>query len=105
MFPSIRMKQTDIDALIKKKVLESEHFYDQEDEEDRLDTIALLDEVSKVPLPPPIKEQTKELKEQQLNEDKEDDFIGVKTKAQHKKIIEKKLRFDIEQKKDTNITS
>ena len=45
----------------------------------------------------PIKEQTKELKEQQLNEDKEDEFIGVKTKAQHKTLIDKKLRFDLNQ--------
>ena len=99
------IKQSDIDALIKEEVLDFEHFYDQEDEEDRLDTIALLDEVSKVPPPPPIKEQTKELKEQQLNEDKEDHFIGVKTKSQLKDIIEKKLRFNVEQKTEKeNIT-
>ena len=92
-----KIKQSDIDALIKEEVLDFEHFYDQENEEDRLDTIALLDEVNKEPPPPPIKEQTKELKEQQLNEDKEDEFIGVKTKAQHKTLIDKKLRFDLNQ--------
>ena len=86
---------------INLTILDFEHFYDQESEEDRLDTIALLDEVSKEPPPPPIKEQTKELKEQQLNEDKEDDFMGVKTKSQHNKILEKKLRFDLNQTTET----
>jgi hypothetical protein len=89
--------KSQIDALIKEEVLDFEHFYDEETEEDRLDTINLLDEVSKLPPPPPIEEQKQELKEQQLNEDKDDDFVGVKTKSQHKKIVEKNLRFDLNQ--------
>ena len=91
------IKQTDIDALIKEEALDFEHFYDQEDEEDRLDTLALLDEVNKVPPPPPEKEHKEQLKEQILNEDKEDNFVGVMTRSQKQKIIEKKLRFDLEQ--------
>ena len=92
--------QEQIDALIKEEAYDFEHFYDQEDEEDKLDTISMLEDITKNPPPPPIKAQKTQLKEQILNEDKEDDFLGVKTQGQKEIEIEKRLRFDLDKNQE-----
>jgi hypothetical protein len=94
------ISQDDIDALIKDDDYEFEHFFEDEDEQDKLDTINFIEEFTKTPPPLPIEEQQKELEEQQLNEDKDDDFIGVKTRHQKTQENLEKLQLNDDNEND-----
>ena len=86
----IELSQKDLDALIKNEDFDIEKFFDTEPN-DQLDTLNLINEFDQSAPLEEINEE--EVKEQLLGQDNEDDIIGVKTRGQIKRDIEKRVRF------------